>query len=149
MRKRIKSLFSLLLVGVVLFSVCSSNQFGCAKALDSNSRGTVTIYQQGAYVGQYYVRFYDGNNNLISRSDKRLSVWFSKDFTIPESACSVSIDVYSINMLGFIYNGPTAGASYYANLEHVSPYDRIEFIGIGTMWEVGCTCTATEGWQEL
>jgi hypothetical protein len=141
MRKGIKSLFSLLLVGVVLFSVYSSNQFGCAKALDLNSRGTITVYQQGAYVGCYTVCFYDENGGLISNPTKKLSAGFSKDFTIPGNACYLIIFVVPVF-------GVTYGCAYYAvNLESVSPYDKIECIGSGTVWGSNLKCASTEGWR--
>jgi hypothetical protein len=129
---------------VVLFSVCSSNQFGCAKALDSNSRGTVTVRQIGAWIGRYKVAFYDENDSLISSSSKQLSAGFSKDFIIPENACRVDIQVDALRLSGWKNRGC---ALFSVNLGCVSSDDKIEFIGKGASLSEYSMYSNTKGWR--
>ena len=136
-----KKMFSLLLVGVVAISMFGFISSTRAEAAEAGSKGTVQIYQKGLYVARFDVNFFDGNNNEIDSSSKRLAIYQGYDIAIPDNAEYVQVDVY-------VYGwGHKKTLKFKAN-DQVSSKSVINITTDGSTWDTGVNVHSCNGWQK-
>lgn len=102
-----KKIFSILLAGVVVFSILGFISPGnYVSAKEETSKGTLTIKHEVKWAGDYKIHFYDSSGNSIgstikvsSPKNKNASKKIIKTIKIPQrtNKIEVSVDAYSEN----------------------------------------------------